>query len=124
MLFLLFTVLWGLVATAILQAVFYHLMDFRSQWFDTLFAAVLTGGVVGAGYFCADRVFDVGAKLGMLKVLGSSFALAFGAGLLAFRFMIKSEAGTYLSWAASAVVTLLLVLPPLLVMFLVLATSS
>lgn len=120
MLFLLATSLWGFLATAILHAIFHHLMDFRSQWFDTLFAAVLTGGMVGTTYFCADRVFDVGGRLGILKILGLTFLVAFGTGLLAFRFMIKSEAGTFLSWGASAVVTLVLVTLPLLVMFLIL----
>jgi len=120
MLFLLFTVLWGLLATAILQLIFLQLMDFKSQWFDTLFASALTGGMVGLAYFCADRVFDGN---GSFRILRSSFGVAFATGLLAFRWMIKSEAGNFLSWRASAVVTLALVLPPVLVMLLILIAA-
>jgi hypothetical protein len=119
MAFLVVNVLLGFLAAAILQAIFYHLMDFRAQWFDTLFASLLTSGVSGATYFCAEQVFDVGAKSGMFKLLGATLVIACAAGLLAFRFMIKSEAGTYLSWRTSTLISVVLVGPPVLVMSLI-----
>lgn len=123
MMFLALNLLWGLLATAIIQTIFYHLLDFRCQWFDTLFAAALTCGVSGAAYFCADRMFDAGAKLGAFKLLLATFCLGYGAGLLAFRFMIKSEAGTFLSWVTAGLVTLALATPPVLVMSLILIAT-
>lgn len=120
MLFFISVALWSLLATAILQAIFHHLMAFRSEWFDTLLAAVLTCGVVGAAYFCANRIFD---NLETLRILGSSFAVAFPVGLLAFRWMVKSEERESLSWRVSAGVALVLVAVPLVVMLLVLFAS-
>ena len=118
MYFLFFTVVWGLLAAAVLQAIFHHVMDFRAQWFDTLFAAVLAGGMVGVANFCTDWIFSAGAEPGLLKILGFDFIVAFAVGLLAFRFMIKSEAGNFLSWGISAAVALGLVAVPLMVRFL------
>lgn len=120
MFFLFSTVLWGLLAAALLQSIFSHLMDFRAQWFDTLFAAVLTGGLVGAAYFCTDRLFDAGSGAGLPRVFGVTFIISFIGSLFAFRFMIKSEAGNFLSWAVAAGVALVLVSAPLAVMFLIL----
>ena len=123
MYFLFFSVIWGLVAAAALQAIFHHLMDFRAQWFDTLFAAVLAGGMFGVANFCTDWIFSAGAEPGVFKILGFSFVAAFAVGLLAFRFMIKSEAGNFLSWPISAVVTLVLVCVPVVVRFLIFVAS-
>ena len=110
---------FGFLGAAVLNAVFRQGLRFRADWTSTFIASMLTCLVTGVVFCCAGLAFRDDHDSGTMKVLGTTFAIAFVTGVLAFRLIVKSESGRSLSLLRSVVVSLSLSLPPLVLVSLV-----
>lgn len=107
----LLSLLFGFLAASIVHPIFHKIIRFRAEWRGTFVACIMTSLVFGMTLVTATISYDRKGDFYLLLVLSTTAALAFVAGLLSFRLIIRSESGRSLNLLTSGIVSGLLVLP-------------
>lgn len=112
----LFSVFFGFLSASIVHPVFHRLLRFRAEWHGTFVACMMTSLVCGLTFATASASYDRKSGFYSLIVFGTTLAIAFVAGAIAFRLIIRSESGRSLNLLSSAIVSGLMALPPAVLM--------